>query len=317
MNNLTNTELSVMNNITRVLNPNVSLGNRIQEIIGYLGKEGTPTNASSASAILSISGVVVDGERVTIGNDVYEFVADAVKTVSDRNIPVDISSDTIASHGSLTMSIQPTSGDTITIGDKTYIFVPVGTDTADAEVSIGASLSDAQANLVAAINGTDGISNPHPLVSASNFSSDICTITALIGGTAGDAIATTETFTSSSNVFGAATLGSGADCSAGDAVTALVTAITAFDTQGITGTDGTGDTVVLTASPGKAGNNISVSTTMVNASFGNGVTAMSGGTDGTVSSGVQFMVDTDYLYVCIGDNTASGQNWRKITLSTL
>lgn len=316
MNNLTNTELSVMNNITRVLNPNVSLGNRIQEIIGYLGKEGTPTNAVSASAILSINGVVIDGETVTIGNDVYEFVADTAKTVSDGNIPVDISSDTTASYGSLTMSVQPTSGDTVTIGDKTYIFVPVGTDTADAEVSIGANLSDAQTNLVAAINGTDGISNPHPLVSASDFSSDICTITALIGGIAGDAIATTETFTSSSNVFGAATLGSGADCSASDAVTALVAAIIASDT-GIISTDGTGDTVVLTASPGKAGNNISVSTTMANASFGDGVTAMSGGVDGTVSSGVQFMVDSDYLYICIGDNTTSGQNWRKVTLSTL
>ena len=317
MNNLTNTELQVMNNITRVLNSNVSLGNRLQEIIGYLGKEGTPTNASSASATLSISGVVVDGETVIIGNDVYEFVADAAKTVSNGHIPVDISGDTTASHGSLTMSVQPTSGDTVTIGDKTYIFVPVGTDTADAEVSIGANLSDAQANLVAAINGTDGISDPHLLVSAGDFSSDVCIITALIGGTAGDLIATTETFTSSSNVFGATTLGSGANCSASDAVTALVSAITASDTQGITGTDGTGDTVVLTASAGEAGNDISVSTTMVNASFGDGVTALSGGVDGTVSSGVQFMVDSSYLYICVGENTASGQNWSKIALSSL
>lgn len=317
MNNLTSTELQIMNNITKVFNPNVGLGNRIQEIIGYLGKEGTPTNASSASATLSISGVVVDGETVTVGDDVYEFVADTAKTVSDGNIPVDISNDTTASYGSLTMSVQPTSGDTVTIGDKTYIFVPVGTDTADAEVSIGVNLSDAQANLVAAINGTDGISNPHPLVSAGDFSSDICIITALIGGVAGDTIATTETFTSSSNVFGAATLGSGVDCSAGDAVTALVKAITASDTQGITGTDGTGDTVVLAASVGEAGNDISISTTMVNASFVDSVTALSGGVDGTVSSGVRFMVDNTYLYICIGENTASGQNWRKIALSAL
>jgi sorbitol-specific phosphotransferase system component IIA len=209
MNDLTSTELRVMNGITTNLNTNVNLGNTIQEIIGHLVKEGTPVNASSANATLSVSGVVVDGETVSIGDNVYEFVADVAKTVSEGNFPVDISDNTTASYGSLTMDVQPISGDTVTIGEKMYIFVPVGTDTADAEVSIGASLLDAQANIIAAINGTDGISDPHPLVSAGAFSANVCTITALIGGTAGNLIATTETFTSPSNIFGAATLGSG------------------------------------------------------------------------------------------------------------
>jgi hypothetical protein len=46
MDNLTATELKTLNNISRSLNPEVSLGNKLQEIIGVVGETGTPSMLS-------------------------------------------------------------------------------------------------------------------------------------------------------------------------------------------------------------------------------------------------------------------------------
>ena len=58
-----------------------------------------------------------------------------------------------ASSGTLTIAEQPTAGDTMTIGGKTFIFVSEGTADADTEIPIGTDLPTTQANIVAAING--------------------------------------------------------------------------------------------------------------------------------------------------------------------
>lgn len=319
---LTATERKIYNNLSREVNPAVLLGDRIAKIVSLRVEEGTPVNAAAATGTLTLDGVVVDGEDVSIGEDIYEFVSDAAQSVTTPgNIPVDIKAYTAKASVALTMAAQPTAGDTVTLGEKTYIFVPVGTDTADGEVSIGADLAGAQAALVAAINGTDDINEPHPLVSAADFQTDVCAIIALVGGTAGNTIDSTETFTSASNLFNSDTLGAGAnagaDCTAANAVTALVAAITASDTQGVGAADGTGDTVNLTADvAGEAGNDITVSTTMANGSFGEDVETLAGGSDGTVSDGIKMVVDDTYLYVSLGVNTVAGKNWRRISLGS-
>lgn len=320
---LSDRELQVLNFSTQAIDPSILLGNRFQDALGLIlaseVEAGTPVNAVAATATLDIAGVVLDGETVSIGDDIYEFCADAAQSVTDpANLPVDIEANTTKSSGTLTMDTQPISGNTLTLGTKVYTFVPIGTDTADGEVSVGADLSEAQANLVAAINGTDGISLPHPLVYAGDFAADACVITALVGGAAGDLIATTETFTAATNVFAAANLGNGADCLAADAVTALVAAITAFDTVGVGAADGAGNTVVLTADvAGAAGSAIPVATNIANASFVNAVVRLAGGVDGTVAEGIKFMVDGTWLYVCLSYNEVSGANWRRITLGNV
>lgn len=319
MNNLTATELKVLNNISNVLNPNVNLGAIIENMILTHIRRGTPVNAVNATKTLTLVGVVIHGETITIDNprktgiDVYEFLADeAQEKTSASNIAVDITASVTAATGSLTMDTQPTSGDTVTIGTKTYTFVPVGTDTADGEVSIGENLAGAQAALVAAINGTDEINTKHTLVSASAFETNVMTLTALIGGTAANSIATTETFTAETNVFAAATLGSGADCSAANAITAFVAAITASDTQEVGGADGAGDTIVLTADvAGMSGNSIGIAETLANGSFAADAVFLSGGVDGTVAPDVQVLTDDTYIYLCIAENTVSGKNWRR------
>jgi hypothetical protein len=328
MRNLTAKELKVFNNLSNVHTSEADLGGVMQEIIDSVNNphvpSGAPVNAVAASETLTVTGVVVHGEVVVIDNplvsgmDVYEFVADSAQSVSDpTNIPVDITPYVTASTGSLTVDTQPTSGDTMTIGGKTYIFVPVGTDTADGEISIGADLAEAQANIVAAINGEDDINIANPVVSASifNTNTDVSTITALVGGVAGDSIVTTETFTAGTNAFGAAALAGGADCTAANAITALVAAITNLDTQGVGASDEAGDTLVLTADvKGAAGNDIAIGVVMTNGSFTEDAEALSGGVDGTVANAGDIMFDDTYVYIAVDDNTIADANWRRIAV---
>lgn len=113
----------------------------------------------------------------------------------------------VAAVGTLTLAVQPTAGDTMTIGTKVYTFTTDGTADADGEIDVGTDLADAKTILIAAINGTDGINTAHLLVTAGTFSTNNLPITAKTKGLAGSSIATTETFTSGSNVFDATTLG--------------------------------------------------------------------------------------------------------------
>ena len=172
MDNLNAKEVKIFNNLSRVQSPSVSLGNKMQGVIDKLnapfpGTLGSPVNAVAAKAILEISGVVFHGETVVINNpltegfDVYEFVADSAQSVSvETNYPVDITSYVTPSSINLVVDIQPIAGDKMTIGGKEYTFVALGTAAVDGDIDVGASLADAQAAIVAAINGVDEINNP-------------------------------------------------------------------------------------------------------------------------------------------------------------
>lgn len=324
MDNLTSRQREVFNNLSLVVDSEIYLGNTLQSIIDSLGEKGTPVNAVAASATLNITGVVSHGEKVSInnpsrsGSDVYEFLADVAQTKSNPdNIGVNILASAVAADGELTMDTQPTAGDKVTLGTKVYTFVPVGTDTADGEISIGTDLAEAQAAFVAAVNGTDNFNTKHPLVSASDFVANVCNISARIYGVEGNAIATTETFTAATNVFAAATLANGSSCSAANAITALVAAIVANDTQGVGAVDGTGDSINFTADvAGAYGNLIEISETLANGAFANTATTFAGGIDGTVSEGFKILVDSSYLYICIDENSISDANWRRISVGS-
>lgn len=316
MNALTATELKVLNNLSQVHNPAVSLGAKLQEIIGASGETGTPVNAVAAKVTLGITGVCIDGETFTIDGVTYEFLADAAQSkTAPANISVDIVNKTVKASGTLTVDTQPTNGDTLTIGAKTYIFVPVGTANADGEISIGADLDGAQASIVAAINGTDGHNTANDSATAGAFAANASTITALIGGTVGNAIATTETFTAATNIFASATLGTGTNCTAANTALAVIAAVNANSASKVTASAGTGNDVLLTADvAGAVGNAIAVSDTMANAAFG--ASALSGGVDGTVASGMKIMIDTTYMYVCLNGNTTAEKNWRRVSLGS-
>jgi hypothetical protein len=159
---------------------------------------------SQASAILP----------VTVTNS---QVGDAVLV----GLPAELNA--VASQGTLTMDTQPTDGDTMTIGGVTYTWLDTFVDAAD-NIFTGADLAAAKVNALAAIMATGGTPGTthytsqvkNPDVFAIAFAGDDMVITAEVPGTAGDTIATTETFTPVGNVFDAATLGTttaGADSS--------------------------------------------------------------------------------------------------------
>ncbi len=114
---------------------------------------------------------------------------------------------------SLTLSVLPTVGETITLKGYTWTYVANGTATDPGDISIGtggAALADTQASTRAAINGTGtpGASNYIDLptnsrrdlanaqVSCSAFSGDVASITSF------GSLMPSESFTSGSNVFG-------------------------------------------------------------------------------------------------------------------
>lgn len=330
MTNLTAKEVADLNAFAQAAK-NAELGTVVNDLITGLNSvvvEATPVNAVNATATLTLTSVVTHGETISIWanvpleigeepgpSDVYEFTADADSSVSaEGNIPVDIEASTTKAHGHLTVDTKPTAGDIMTIGTRKYTFVALAAGDVDGEIEVGTDKAAAQVNIVAAINGTDGHNTAHPDVTAAAFAADDCVITAKIGGTKGNGIATTSTFTTQTNLFAAAELASGADCSAANAITALVAAITASDTQGVGAADGAGDTVVFTADvAGVGGNAIEIQETLINGSVPG---LLSGGIDGTVGAENALARDASYLYVCVAANTVSGKNWRRITLGS-
>jgi len=71
----------------------------------------TPVNGVSASGTLTFSGVVADGQTVTIGTDIYEFDTDA--SVTAGNILVDVSGGVTASDAVTALVASITSDDTV------------------------------------------------------------------------------------------------------------------------------------------------------------------------------------------------------------
>jgi len=116
--------------------------------------------------------------------------------------------------GTLSMATKPTADDTVTIGSNVYTFV--ASPAAAGDVAIGAAVANSKANLLAAINDGDTYNDAHPDVVAADWDGDDLVVTAKIAGTAGNAIATEETFDDETDAWGAATLASGVDGTPGE-----------------------------------------------------------------------------------------------------
>jgi phage tail sheath gpL-like len=132
-------------------------------------------------------------------------------------LPLDVfaikESDQGKAQGTVTLDTQPTDGDTFTVDTKIYTLQSTLTNV-DGNIQIGSTLAETQANIVNAFNlsgaaGVDYAANmtAHPTVDIAAFVTNAAVLTARIPGTAGNTIVTTETFTSPSNQFDAATLG--------------------------------------------------------------------------------------------------------------
>lgn len=127
--------------------------------------------------------------------------------------PVSVEVPAVAAQGTLTLAVNPSDNDTMTIGAVTYRFR--GTPAQVNDINIGPDLATTQGSIVKTLNGTGaagpdyfaGTTTPHPDVSAGGFAANASVLTARTAGAAGNEIMTTETFASTSNVFDATKLG--------------------------------------------------------------------------------------------------------------
>jgi hypothetical protein len=245
----------------------------------------TNATATASTGTLTISGVVVDGETVTIGSRVYQFRTGATALTSG-NVAVDVSARGTKAQGILTIAEPVTAGDTIIIGTQTYVFV-TGATNAPGEIGIGGSEAATKLAIPLAINGGDGFNVANTTVTAASaFSADILTLTARFTGTQGNSIVTAELgqgLTHASNVFNNSTLGTttaGVDVSAANAGADLVTAINA-DASAIVSASGTGTVTITADTAGNAGDSIVSTETMANGAFG--AATLTGGANGSLA----------------------------------
>ena len=253
------------------------------------------SSATKASGTLTLTGVGTDAETVTINGDVYELDTEPGSGhVGVGRIEVDVSGNTTKqAKGTLTIATNVTAGDTMTIDTKLYTFDANGSlSNVNGHIEVGTTVAATRTNIVNAINrtGTPGtgyaaVMTKHTSVSIAAFAGSDAVITANKGGTAGNSIATTETFTAGGNVFDAATLGTtqaGVSPPASEVVTALVASIMAAGTAPVSAAPGGGTSVVVTADDaGSQGNSIVTTETMANASWG--AATLTGGA-GTVAT---------------------------------
>lgn len=154
-----------------------------------------------------------------------------------------------AAGGTITVTAQPTDGETVTIGSRTYTFKASLTGAAN-EIAIGADTNATADNLKRAIND-EGIEG-------TNYG-------------AGTAIHADVTASVSTNIV---------------TVTAKV--------------------------KGAAGNSISLATNSANITLSGA--SLAGGVDGTSGTAGELRRDSSYLYICIGTQGTTDDNWRRIAL---
>ena len=150
-------------------------------------------------------------DRISATSYVFEVSAFLLPVIGVGSVTWNVLKfEQIQASGTLTLTATPLNGETVTIGGKVYTFQTVLTNV-DGNVFIGGSSAAAIGNLYAAITLGSGAgtayamaTTAHPTVFASNPIGLALFVYALVGGPAGNLIATTETLSNGS--FGAATL---------------------------------------------------------------------------------------------------------------
>lgn len=284
-------------------------------------------NAVAATGTLTFAGAVADGETVTIGTNVYEFDTDGA--VGAGNIPVNVAGDqgAPAAITALVAVITALGHPDVTVADGALDTLVAtakvkGADgNAVATTETCANAAWGAATLAGGADPTDAQSATGLAAAITNDLTGVANgaavdVTADAAGTKDGAAGNLAVSTTCANgAWGAATLSTGSDATAAEAVTALVTAITGDANAVVTAADGAGDTVVVTAKAfGTAGNTITTTETLSNGSFAKGT--LEGGVNGTVAKKGIALFDANFLYIATVDS-AAGDGWKKIALNAL
>lgn len=266
-----------------------------------------PNTLQRGTMTLTLANVPADGETFVINGRTYEFdtgddgiggdveIDTSAATTIDEALTA-IETDYNADGSRVANAVKDLVNNTITF---TAITAGVASNYVCSETMAGGAISGNFTGgadilgtelgaLVLAHYQVGGAGEESTVKAVAGATADKVIFRAFLAGTAGDAITTTHTLTAGS--FDAVTLGTkeaGADCSAADAVTALVAAITGDSANiPVSAADGAGDTVVLTHdTPGTAGDSVTTTETMANGAF-------DAGTLGTTTAGVDCIAAT-------------------------
>jgi len=193
---------------------------------------GTQIVMAPDTATLTYNTAPSNTNTVTIGDRVYTYKTALTETKATGTLTATTIADT----------------NTVTIGTKVYTFQDSLTNV-DGNVKIGATLTDTLTNLKNAINlgagtvGTDyaTLMTAHPTVEATASNGTTVSLRAETAGTAGNAIATTDTLTD--GAFGAVTLTGGVAAVANEILIGVSTTTAAANLRSaLNGTSGAGTT---------------------------------------------------------------------------
>lgn len=221
------------------------IAQKLCELEKRLSREDVLASAPSSN-FLRVASSVAEGETVTIDSLVFEVDTDG--SITAGRIAVVPVSASVRATGTLTSNAtNVTDGDTVTIGTTVYRFKD--TMAAAYDVKRGATAADSLVNLKAAINLTGTVGTTyfagtliHPTVTAGANRTTLV-VTAKAIGTAGNAIATTETAVTLG--FGNTTLTGGTNVTAAEFTTALTASINSNGPQGVTATRTDANSVIV------------------------------------------------------------------------
>ena len=305
----------------------------INAVLPFLVIVGTPVNAVAASAILTgtalgvkasailtAAGQATAGKTVTIGENVYEFVA----ALSEPAVPYEVKLGDDAS-GTLDNLIAAINGD-----EGAGTVYGEGTE-AHPDVTAAAGAGDTM-DVTAIVAGTDG----NAIAKAEdddNLDWD-GSGAYLTGGV--DGIKEGDTVTIGTTIYTfVEALSDPAEAyevligaSVSDTLDNLIAAITYDDGEGtnegvkygegteahpdVTAAAGAGDTMNVTALvKGVAGNSIAKAETSDGLDWDGTGAVLTGGVNGTVGTAGEFRMDASYIYSLLADNTISDANWER------
>ena len=317
----------------------IKIGDTVAETVDHIitainGADGlynTVANNSVTAANGTTTSVIVTAKYNGSTGDAVEFTESSTNLAMDGSNtlggtragvdpqykPIDITATADKSVGTLTFIGALTVDDQVRVGATTYTGVANADTPVAGEFRIGAGSAGAITNIIAAVNGTDGINTANASATLAAGAGATLVATAKVGGVAGDAIVSTDpTDVANKMSWGGATLASGADTTQSEAVTAVALAMnnTVSNVTNFSAVDGAGDTVVVTHNlHGTIPNGYGFADTDTDSDISSAeTTAGVAGTEGI--AGAQYE-DDDYLYTCTSVTAANdAYTWKKSPL---
>ena len=256
--------------------------------------------------------------------------------VDPQYIPLDIRTNAAKAARDGTFTGTPSADDTTAIAGTTYTAKAVGAATSAGQFELGTDSTSAAANLAAAVNGTDGVNSANANVTAS-VAGSVITITAKIGGTAGNSLALSDSLDAFTWASSATALTGGTDPTQNQARDLIVAAINSDVLPSAANPDQRIDFTCATGGTGNIDITWKKHGTDIDASAGGGARVVvapnslseqsppavgAAGTEG-IAGALRFAYNgtdaggDDFIYICVdSDDSIKKYRWNKTAALT-